>query len=66
MAGAVKIIEGLKILLKYYPNAEVDAQHDVLLAGGPKPDQIKDEDRQELKNLGWSYSISEESWRRFT
>jgi hypothetical protein len=66
MAAAVKIIDGLKILLKYYPDAEVDAQHDKLLAGGPKPEKLEETDRAELANLGWTYDIGEESWRRFT
>ena len=66
MAGAVKIIEGLKILLKYHPEAEVDAQHDTLYAAGPKPDKLDEGDRKELQNLGWTYDITCDSWRRFT
>jgi len=66
MAAAVKILEGLKILLKYYPDAEVDAQHDVLLAAGPRPEKLDEHDRQELSNLGWTYDIREVSWRRLT
>ena len=66
MAAAVKILEGLKILLKYEPHAEADAQHDVLMAGGPKPDKLDEVDRKDLEDLGWSYDIREESWRMFT
>lgn len=66
MAAAVKILEGLKILLRYDPEAEVDAQHDTLYAGGPKPEKLDEPDRRELENLGWAYDIQCDSWRRFT
>ena len=65
MASAVKIIDGLKILLKYHPDAEVDAQHDTLFAAGPKPEKLDEIDRKE-QNLGWSYDVVEASWRKFT
>lgn len=66
MAAAVKILKGLKILLRYDPQVECDAQHDVLLAGGPRPDKLGEEDRKELSDLGWSYDVHEEAWRKFT
>lgn len=66
MAAATKIIDGLKILLKYHPNAEVDAQHDMLYAAGPAPEKIAEDDRTELQNLGWTYNVREASWGRFT
>lgn len=66
MAAAVKVLEGLKILVKYKPDMEVSAQHDVLLVGGPAPDVIDESDLDMLVNLGWHYDIREESWRRFT
>lgn len=66
MAAAVNILEGLKILLKYDSEAEVEAQHDELLAGGPAPEKIDKEDRSLLENLGWSYDVRQESWYHFT
>ncbi len=66
MASATKIINGLKILLKYHPDAEVDAQHDTLLAAGPKPEALDEAERKEMQDLGWSYDVREASWRRFT
>ena len=66
MTAAVKIIDGLKILLKYHPDAQVDAQHDLLFAAGPKPEKLDEADRAEMRNLGWSYDVKEASWRRFT
>lgn len=66
MAAAVKIFEGLKILLKHEPKAEIQAGHDVLRVGGPAPEKLDEGDRQELNNLGWSYDVREESWMRFT
>ena len=66
VAAAKKIFEGLKILLKYKPDAEVDAQHDVLMAGGPEPSKLDQAELKELDELGWSYDIREESWRAFT
>lgn len=66
MAAAVKIIEGLKILLKYHPDAQVDAQHDLLYAAGPKPEKLDEDDRAEMQSLGWTYDVREDSWKRFT
>lgn len=66
MTAGVKIYEGLRILLKYQPRSDVAAEHEMIYAGGPKPDQLSDDDRVELTNLGWAYDIQVSSWRKFT
>lgn len=66
MTAGVKVLEGLKILLKYRPRSDVAAEHEAIYAGGPQPDQLTEDDRIELTNLGWAYDVKLTSWRKFT
>lgn len=66
MTAGIKVLEGLRILLKYQPRSDVAAEHETIYAGGPVPDQLSEEDRVDLTNLGWAYDTQQTSWRKFT
>lgn len=62
-----KIIEGLQIFAKY-DEALVEAQHDTLYAGpvGASAGEILGADEKRLKELGWFFDDSVDSWATFT
>jgi hypothetical protein len=66
MAKVADVLDGLAILHKYKRDGICDAQHDVLYADGPKPDDLETVDRAVLATLGWAYDGEASSWRRFT
>jgi hypothetical protein len=61
-----KIFEGLKILLKYDPDGDADAQHDELFASDVPPDKMEPDDVKQLTDLGWRWDTRLTSWRKFT
>lgn len=61
-----QIRDGLNILLKYEPDGDCAAEHDVFYVGGGKPEDISEEDRAELEKLGWFWDDSLDSWSTFT
>lgn len=68
MAKIGDVMEGLKILLKYYPDGDVCAEHDIVYAGdGPdNGKKVNKEDRKTLEELGWHIDSETESWSHFT
>ena len=61
---ASELIEGLKIITRTQPDAEVDAQHDIIYAGEYKPRKLTAEERARMKELNWFES--EDAWAHFT
>lgn len=70
MSKMREINEGLTILLTYATSDVPDhvlscnAQHDVLYAWGPLPDEIHETHRERLNALGWIWS--DDAWQIFT
>lgn len=58
------LIDGLQIIMKAEPDANVDAQHDQIYVGAYDPDKMSEEDRAKLDATGWFES--EHSWSHFT
>ena len=58
---------GLGILLKYIkePHPNISADHDVIYAAGPAPDEgVNEVDLAELEKLGWRWDESVDCWRK--
>lgn len=65
--NARAIHEGLGILLSYECREKYcQGEHDELWAPGPDPDLLTPEHEDRLKELGWIYDESFESWHCFT
>lgn len=60
-----RIYDGLMILLKYEPDGDCAAEHDVFYAGSIDPKEITPEDLKALETLGWFYDNTLESWLTF-
>jgi hypothetical protein len=62
------IAEGLGILAKYDYNkdAHLNAEHDEIYIGGPKPTMMKLEDAARLAELNFSFDEAYDCWHRFT
>ena len=57
------VTEGLQILLKYFPDGDIAAEHDIIYAGGDNDDvSISDEDMKRLEEFRWHYDKSLPSW----
>lgn len=61
---ATELIEGLQIITKYEPGAEISAQHDQIYAGSYQPKKLTKAEREEMEHAGWFGE--EESWTHFT
>ena len=49
-----RILEGLQILLKYFPVGDFSADHDQVWAGGDlEAVEISESDKVRLEELGW-------------
>jgi len=62
------VLEGLKILAKYLPDTDgyyVGAEHDELYVYEVKTDEITEEDRKRLEELGWDQGEDEGVWERY-
>ena len=55
-----RILEGLQILLKYFPVGDFSAEHNQVWAGGVK---ISESDKARLEELGWF--LDEETYSHF-
>jgi len=69
MASQHDIAQGLTILNGYKPDGvtwNCDAQHDVLHATGPRPEDLSEAHKGELGKLGWRWDETLESWSTFT
>ena len=57
------VVEGLQILLKYFPDGYVSAEHDIIYAGGDNDEvSISEDDVKRLEELRWHYDKSLPSW----
>lgn len=65
MALLSEVIDGLKIFHKYGDGHEVCAEHDVLYAGMKAQEQLTDDERGRLEELGWHYADDVGSWACF-
>jgi hypothetical protein len=63
---AKDVVAGLTVLLKYEPEAEIDAQHDQLFASSVDPEKVKDDDCDTLLRHKWLWDPKLESWYCFT
>ena len=61
MTTTEEIAEGLAILAKYWPDAEVAANDDCIYAGGP-PDKIDAADVTRLTELRWYFYERYDCW----
>jgi hypothetical protein len=66
-----KVIQALQILIKYYPDAELGADHDVICVGPPmdvgKQGDVSVEDQERLGKLGWFFTDQDgRGWTMFT
>jgi len=61
-----RLLEGLQILAKYWPDGDVSAEHDVIYVGGPK-EEMSAEDVALLEAIrGWFYEDQYDCWGKFT
>jgi len=61
-----KVLEGLLILKKYFPEGDIAAQHDEIYAGGDASEvEISESDKKRLDDLGWFIDEEEDSWKKF-
>lgn len=60
-----RIYDGLTILLKYDPEGDCAAEHDVLYAGGGDPKEMSPEDLAKLDELGWHWDEDLDSWAHY-
>ncbi len=64
-----EIYEGLGILLKYKPqgaDSSCAAEHDIIYASGPPPEELDPEDKKKLEKLHWVWEEGFDSWIKFT
>jgi hypothetical protein len=68
MATIAQLVGGLEILQEFNPGGIVSAEHDVIYAHGPDPDEdkISKKDKRKLKNLGWYWDEKFQCWAHFT
>lgn len=58
-----RTFDGMAIIVKYEPQAELAAEHDQIWFGEYQPDRLTDDERETMKKLGWFEN--QESWSRF-
>lgn len=69
MAQMKDVADGLLLLLTTLPKDSynnVDAQHDVIYAQGKHPDEMDEQTKNSLNQLGWTWDGSVDSWRHYT
>lgn len=57
-----KVIQGLQILIKYDRSETICADHNVIYAA-TCIENVSEEDKKILDELGWGYDEVAESWR---
>ncbi len=61
-----RILEGLIILKKYVANGSFSAEHDEIYAGGDGQENMTEEDKKKMDELGWFFDEDNDSWTHFT
>ena len=62
MPNVESVIEGLQIFAKYKPGKWCAAEHDIIYGPCSDSDQISDEDRKRLDEIGWFIDGDSDSW----
>jgi hypothetical protein len=62
---AGKLVAGLQLMMIHGP-VDVDAQHDVIYAGGGDGEGLPDSLASSLEGLGWHWDDEYECWGFFT
>lgn len=60
------IQQGIKLLLDVLGGCEVDAQHDVIYAGGDGVDFMGEPARVKMRDWGWHWDDDFDCWAFFT
>ncbi len=69
METLAELIEGLKIIQKYEPDAAIDPAHDEILVGDASDEMLEkytEEDKKLLELYGFSINNEWEMWHKFT
>lgn len=62
-----RLYEGLGILMKYTPNGDTCADHDIIWAAPDvKEDTLSEEDTKRMHALGWQWDSPAGSWAFLT
>ena len=60
------VITGLTILLRYDPQGDICAEHDVIYAGHDvDPSRMTADDLADMEKAHWKYDTDIPSWRKF-
>lgn len=69
MGEIKRILDGLEILIKYYPSADTAFEHDQMWVYNWREEvEVSKEDKQKLDNLGWFIDDDEDNegtWSHF-
>ena len=57
------ILDGMNLIAKYEPGADMHARHDQICFGSYRPDLMKNEEREQMER--WDWFEHEESWSHF-
>ena len=66
MATINNVIAGLQVFAKYGGEEHIYAEHDVIYAKPPDGVTLTPEDEKTLKNVGWLFYETLDSWGVFT
>ena len=61
-----RLFNGLGVLLKYDPDGDTCAEHDLIYCGGVSPDKMTEEDLKILEDSGFFYDEDDAGWNKFT
>lgn len=64
--AAIDIAKGIEILVTLNPEADTNADHDVIYCEGPHPMTLPIEIVKRLNELGWNWDNDIDAWRHFT
>lgn len=58
-----RILNGMNLIAKYEPDADMHAEHDQIWFGSYRPDLMTEEERQQMERWGWREDC--DSWSRY-
>lgn len=58
-----RILDGMNLIAKYEPDADMHAEHDQIWFGEYRPEEMTEAEREKMKRLGWF--VDAESWSHF-
>jgi len=66
MTRAQKIVAGMQLIMKYEPDTDIAAEHDIIYFGSQESyKKMSDEEKVQMVNLGWHLDTETDSWARF-